>query len=123
MQYGKIRLRYNFYQIYALTFALMGAGYFVVSLSGSYIFMMAGLIIAGFGTGLLMPNTNLWLISLAPVERRGRMVGLLNFSVYSGQFLSPVFLFPLIEWKSIGFAIGVCGVVMLMLAAWFLFKK
>ncbi len=123
MRYGKLRLRYNFSQLYALTFALMGAGYFVVSLSDFYPVMMAGLIIAGFGTGLLMPNTNLWLISLAPLEQRGRMVGWLNFAVYSGQFLSPVFLFPLINLRSIGFSIGVCGVVMLMMAAWFVAKK
>lgn len=123
MGYGKVRLRYNFSQIYALTFALMGAGYFVVSLSVSYPVMMAGLIIAGFGTGLLMPNTNLWLISLAPLEQRGRMVGWLNFAVYSGQFLSPVFLFPLINLRSISFSIGVCGVVMLMMAGWFLMRR
>jgi MFS family permease len=123
LQYGKIRLKYNFNQIYFLTFGLMGAGYFIVSLAGSYLMVMVGLVIAGFGTGLLMPNTNLWLISLAPVERRGRMVGLLNFAVYSGQFLSPVFLFPMIQWKSISFAIGICGIFMLIMAVWFLFKK
>lgn len=123
LNYGKIRLKYNFNQIYFFTFGLMGAGYFVVSQAGSYFLVMVGLVIAGIGTGLLMPNTNLWLISLAPVERRGRMVGFLNFAVYSGQFLSPVFLFPMIEWKSIGFAIGVCGVMMLLIAVWFLFKK
>lgn len=118
--YGRIRIRLNFYQIYALTFVLMGAGYVMVSLFSSYAGIFTGLIIAGFGTGTLMPNTNLWLISLAPARRRGRLVGRLNFSVYLGQFLSPVLLFPLIRWQSIHFSFAVSGLIMIMMAAAFL---
>ncbi len=118
--YGRIRIRLNFYQIYALTFSLMGAGYVMVSLFSSYTGIFTGLIIAGFGTGTLMPNTNLWLISLAPAKRRGRLVGRLNFSVYLGQFLSPVLLFPLIRWQSIHFSFAVSGLIMILMAAAFL---
>lgn len=119
VNYGKIRMRLNFYRIYVLTFALMGAGYVMTSFFAGYAGILTGLIVAGFGTGMLMPNTNLWLISLAPAERRGRMVGLLNLAVYSGQFLSPIVISPFIALKSLEFSFLVCGIVMMIMAVYF----
>jgi len=123
INYGKIRLKFNFFQIYSITFSLMGLGFLIISFSNSYIGILSGLIIAGFGTGLLMPNSNLWLVSLAPQNKRGRMVGFLNLFVYSGQFLSPILVFPLIKWQSIYFAFGTAGLIMLMLAIYFLLEN
>lgn len=122
LQYGRLKSRFSFYQIYALTFTLMGAGYFIIMFVNDFWPILAGLILAGLGTGLLMPNTNLWLITLAPAERRGRMVGLLNMAVYAGQFLSPVILYPLVQWHSLHFSIGICGIIMLVMALAFLLK-
>lgn len=119
VNYGKIRQRLNFYQIFMLTFFLMGAGYVMTSLFTGYAGMLAGLIVAGFGTGMLMPNTNLWLISLAPAERRGQMVGLLNLAVYGGQFLSPVVVSPVNAVWSIAFSFLICGILMLVMAVFF----
>lgn len=119
VNYGKIRQKLNFYQIYVLTFLLMGAGYVMTSIFSGYAGILAGLILAGFGTGMLMPNTNLWLISLAPAERRGRMVGLLNLAVYSGQFFSPVVVSPLNATWSLSVSFLVCGVMMLAMAIYF----
>lgn len=117
--YGRIRMRFNFYEIYVFTFVMMGTGFVLVSFFHSYSGILTGLIVAGFGTGMLMPNTNLWLISLAPPQRRGRLVGVLNLSVYAGQFLSPLFLFPVIQWHSLQFSFGAGGAVMLLIAAVF----
>lgn len=119
VNYGKIRMKLNFYQIYSITFFLMGLGFLIICISQSYLSILTGLIIAGFGTGLLMPNSNLWLISLAPSVQRGRMVGFLNLFVYSGQFLSPILVFPIIKWQSIHFSFGIGGFIMLILAVYF----
>jgi MFS family permease len=119
VNYGKIRIRFNFFQIYSVTFFLMGLGFLVIALSHSFTGILSGLIIAGFGTGLLMPNSNLWLISLAPAAQRGSMVGFLNLFVYAGQFLSPILIFPLIKWQSIHFSFGAGGLIMLLLAVYF----
>lgn len=119
LKYGNIRMRLNFYRIYVLTFLLMGAGYVMTALISGYAGILSGLIVAGFGTGMLMPNTNLWLISIAPSGRRGSMVGMLNLAVYGGQFLSPVVVAPLIAFRSIAFSFLVCGVFMLFMALCF----
>jgi MFS family permease len=117
--YGKIRLKMNFHQIYMVTFGLMGSGYLLVSLVDSYGGIMTGLLIAGLGTGLLMPNTNLWLISMAPVLQRGRQVGRLNFAVYAGQFLSPLMVHPIVYSGGIELAFGISGILMTALALYF----
>jgi hypothetical protein len=45
----------------ALTFAFMSAGYVLVGLSGTCSLILLGLIVARVGTGLLLPNLNMWL--------------------------------------------------------------
>ncbi|MCF8365755.1 MAG: MFS transporter, partial [Bacteroidales bacterium] len=117
--YGKIRRRFNFHQIFIFTFLLMGSGYLITALSSDFSGIFSGLIIAGLGTGMFMPNANLWLVSVAPPEKRGRMVGLLNTAVYSGQFLSPIFIFPINHYRSINFSFLVCGTAMLLMACCF----
>jgi len=119
VNYGRIRMKFNFFQIYMFTFFLMGLGFLVISFSNSTFLIISGLIIAGFGTGLLMPNSNLWLISLAQTKHRGRMVGILNLFVYSGQFLSPIVVFPFIQWKSIYFSFAAGGFFMIIMAIYF----
>lgn len=121
LKYGNIRMRLNFYFIYVLTFGLMGAGFIMTSALTGYTGILAGLIIAGFGTGMFMPNTNLWMISIAPPHYRGRMIGMLNLAVYSGQFLSPVIVSPIIQFRSIEFSFLVSGVIMLIMAVYFYF--
>ncbi len=117
--YGKIRTWLNFHQIYVLTFLLMGTGYLITAFLEGYSMILTGLIVAGLGTGMLMPNTNLWLVTLAPPERRGSMVGVLNTAVYSGQFLSPVFAYPFIYFFSIKISFLICGCIMLLISAWY----
>jgi len=121
--YGRIRNLFSFNQIFIATFFLMGSGYFLISLSSGYWGILTGLIIAGFGTGLFMPNTNLWLITIAPSEKRGQMVGILNFAVYCGQFLSPIIISPLVYYFSISFSFLICGLLMLIMAGYFYFLK
>ncbi len=121
--YGKIRLLFNFHQIYMITFGLMGAGYMLVGTVDSYAGIMTGLIIAGLGNGLLMPNTNLWLISMAPVLSRGRQVGHLNFAVYAGQFLSPLTVQPVVFLAGIEMVFFISGILMAGLALYFFFKN
>jgi len=123
INYGKIRMKLNFNQIYVITFILMGAGFILIAVLHSFWGILTGLIVAGFGTGLFMPNTNLWLVSLAPAEKRGRLVGILNMAVYTGQFLSPVLFFPVIQWQSIGFSFGFCGSLLLLLALVFILEN
>ena len=46
--------------------------------------------------GLLMPNSSVWLMDLAPVEMRGRVMGGMTTAVFLGQFISPLVTQPMV---------------------------
>jgi MFS family permease len=73
--YRRFKSRFSFQGIYAFTFLMLALGYFLISVSNSFGFFIFSLVICGLGSGLLMPNGSLWLISLAPLHKRGRIIG------------------------------------------------
>ncbi|WP_210513218.1 MFS transporter [Natronogracilivirga saccharolytica] len=87
--------------IYVLSFFLLGIGYIMIFFSDSYAGIFAGLITGGAGSGLLKPNTTVWMLSEAPDYLRGRLSGMITTAVFLGQFLSPVLTRPLVENLSI----------------------
>lgn len=100
-QYPKLKKRLTHYQIYGLTFLFMGIGYMLISYANSYAMAFPGLLISGLGAGLLMPNSNLCLVSIASPENRGKVLGLLTTFIFLGQFASPLFFQPLVDYTSI----------------------
>lgn len=121
--YGKIKKQLSYHAIYAFTFTMMAMGYGIICFAEIYILFLAGLLLQGLGTGLLMPNSNLWLVNIAPSEIRGRMIGNLSFFVYTGQFLSPVFFNPLANLAGPQNGFGIIALIMLVFAASFLMMK
>ncbi len=93
--YGKIKSRLTFMQIYALCFGLMGIGYQIIALANSYALILIGLGVGGLGMGLIMPNGNLCLLSHVNKKRWGRATGAMASAIFLGQFLSPLFSAPL----------------------------
>lgn len=100
-QYPKLKRRLTHYQIYGLTFLFMGIGYFLISNANSYAMTFPGLLFSGLGAGLLMPNSNLCLVTMASPENRGKVLGLLTTFIFLGQFASPLFFQPLVNFTSI----------------------
>ncbi len=99
--FQRIKARLTHFQIYGVSFLVMGLGYFAVSYATSYLLVFPGLIIAGAGAGLIMPNSNLCLVTLASPEARGRALGMLTTFIFLGQFLSPLMFQPIIDFTSI----------------------
>ncbi len=122
-QYALIRKFVSYRGIYALTFFLMAVGYAIISFAEVYAVFLIGLILQGLGTGLLMPNSNLWLINISPAGIRGRMIGNLSFFVYMGQFLSPVFFNPIAEYAGPQGGFGIIGIFMMLIAAIFFISQ
>lgn len=96
LNYGRLKRRLSFPAVMAIVYLLVAAGYVIISQTGEYWVLVAGILTAGAGFGMLMANINLWLVSLAPQSVRGRLVGYLNAVIFLGMFLSPVMLQPLI---------------------------
>jgi MFS family permease len=107
--FARLRATYGVAAIYALAFALMGAGYALAGLAGTFAGVLAGAAIAGVGVGLFFPNSNLWVLALAPPALRGRLAGGLTSAIFLAQFCSPLLVQPLVAATSLGRAFVVAG--------------
>lgn len=104
--YRHIKTRLNFIAIYGISFLNMALGYGIISLTENYGLVLIGLIVAGSGLGLLMPNMNLCLTSVTPELFRGRVISGITTSFFLGQFLSPFVSQPLSKIVGLGEAYG-----------------
>ena len=75
-----------------------------------------GLLISGIGLGLLLPNLNVWVVSVIPPATRGRAVGGLTTFIFLGQFLSPIATQPVAQQIGLAGAYIVGAGTMLLLA-------
>lgn len=100
-QYPKLKKRLTHYQIYGITFLFMGIGYGLISQANVYWMVLPGLMVSGLGAGLMMPNSNLCLVTMASPKNRGRVLGFLSSFIFIGQFASPLFFQPLVDTTSI----------------------
>ncbi len=96
LSYSLIKRRFRYRIIYVLGFGFVAAGYILIGNSLSFFNMLAGLALAGFGNGMLMPNGSFWLMEVAPEHIRGKAVGGFTGMIFLGQFLSPLAMAPVI---------------------------
>lgn len=73
-----------------VAFALVAAGFIVVSFASSATTAVAGGMIAGLGTGLMLPTLLTWSVAGLEFHERGRGTGIWTAAFWSGQFLTPL---------------------------------
>lgn len=95
--YARLKERLGFAQLFGMGYGLMAVAFAVVALAQSYALVVCGLLLAGLGMGLLIPNANILVMQLAPPAVRGREIGKLTTFWFMGQFVSPLVLLPFIE--------------------------
>ena len=95
--YARIKNRFSFFTIFSAGYLLMAAAYAMVAFSASYMAVVLAMMLAGFGMGMMIPNTNMWVMKIAPPEIRGREIGRLTTFWFLGQFLSPILLLPVVN--------------------------
>jgi MFS family permease len=78
----------------------------------NYPIVLLGLAITGVGLGLLMPNMNFYLTSIAPDNLRGRVLSGITTAFFLGQFLSPLLSQPLSKSIGLGNTYGVAALAM-----------
>ncbi|WP_255444060.1 MFS transporter [Robiginitalea sp. SC105] len=119
--YAKLKSRLSFAQLFFAGFGLMSVAFLVVAFSGTYALVIVGMLLAGMGMGLLIPNANILVMQLAPPAVRGRQIGRLTTFWFMGQFLSPLILLPFISsydletvFLGIGILTGLLGLLFLL---------
>lgn len=96
INYGRVKKKISFLKIFTFSFLLIAIGYFFIAYNEGYLGIVFGLGIAGLGVGFLLPNGNVWLMELAPVSSRGKIIGTMSSMMFLGQFVSPLIVALLI---------------------------
>jgi len=95
--YSKIKSRLSFLSIFSLGYLLLAAGFVCISISNTYVWVVVAMMLSGLGMGMMIPNTNMWVMKIAPPEIRGKEIGKLTTFWFAGQFLSPIIIFPVLN--------------------------
>ncbi len=95
--YSKIKSRFSFLSIFSLGYLLLAAGFVCISISNTYVLVVIAMMLSGLGMGMMIPNTNMWVMKIAPPEIRGKEIGKLTTFWFAGQFLSPIIIFPVLN--------------------------
>ena len=110
--FARLRRSDGVFGVYAWAFGLMAAGYAVAGFAGTFAVALAGAAVAGVGVGLFFPNSNLWVLALAPPALRGQLAGGLTSAIFLGQFFSPILVQPIVAATSLARAFTIAAVLM-----------
>jgi MFS family permease len=117
--YQRLKARLSFQAIFSLVFLTLGINLLVIASTTNFGLIVAGLVIGGVGLGVMPPNVNVWVASIAPPAMRGRAVGGLTTALFLGQFLTPFVTQPLIGQRGPVGAFGVVGGAAILLTVIF----
>lgn len=118
--YGKLKDRISFTGIFAIGYLFMAAGFLMISYSQAYWQVAVGILLCGGGIGMMIPNTNMWVMKIAPPAIRGRAIGQLTTFWFLGQFLTPVVILPLVKGLSNAAVFGVAAGILAALSVSFI---
>ncbi len=118
--YSKIKARLSFLSIFSIGYLLMAAGFICIAFSTTYLLVVVAMMICGFGMGMMIPNTNMWVMKLAPPEIRGKEIGKLTTFWFLGQFLSPVIIAPVLKNLSLSSTFMTAAIFLFLISLGFL---
>ncbi len=120
ISYSRIKDKFSYRQIFAVGYFLMALAYVAIAFGNSYSMVMLGMVLAGLGMGVMIPNANIWVMQLAPPEVRGREIGRLTTFWFMGQFISPLVLLPFLEFFSQSQLFFVLAAILFVLFLYFI---
>jgi MFS family permease len=123
LSYSKLKGRLSFLTIFAIGYLLMATGFVLISMSHTYVMVISTMALSGLGIGMMIPNTNMWVMKIAQPEIRGKEIGKLTTFWFLGQFLSPIIIFPVLNILSLSATFRVAsGFLFLMSICFLLFQ-
>lgn len=97
MAYPKLRALLGRGGVLAAGFAMLTAGLVVISYAELVPVIAFASLLVGMGPGLIVPTLMTATLDAVPMRRHGMASGALTFSLFMGQFISPLLTQPLIR--------------------------
>ncbi|MBK8504125.1 MAG: MFS transporter [Saprospiraceae bacterium] len=120
--YSKLKGKFSFMTIFSIGFFLMALGFFLISKSHTYGWVIVAMMLSGLGIGMMIPNTNIWVMKIAPPEIRGKEIGKLTTFWFFGQFISPIIIFPILSNLTLSTTFLVAAVLLFLFSiSWLIF--
>lgn len=110
--YAKLRQFLSIRAIYSLLFLSQSIGFAGISQANTYLQFSCSLVAVGIGVGLVIVNTNSWLLEWAHEHERLKATGWLTSSIFLGQFLSPLLLYFPVKTLGVDGAFGLVGALL-----------
>ncbi len=110
--FSRIKDMFSFRQIFGIGYLLLALAFLAFAYGDSYTMVLLGMLLGGLGMGLMIPNANVWVMQLAPLEIRGREIGRLTTFWFMGQFLSPIVLLPFLDYFTLSQLFYGLGIVL-----------
>ena len=118
--YSKIKGRLSFLSVFSIGYLFMAAGFMCISFASTYSMVVIAMMLSGLGMGMMIPNTNMWVMKIAPPEIRGKEIGKLTTFWFLGQFLSPIIIFPVLKVLSLSSTFMLAAGLLLLMSVGFL---
>jgi len=116
LSYSKLRSKFKPKILFFGAFLLMAIAYKVLAHSNSKTMIVAAMVVAGVGMGILLPNFIVTTMGYAPEQYRGRVAGGLTTSIFLGQFISPFLSQPWAERFSLRVTFQDTGILLSVIA-------
>ncbi|XOV93586.1 MAG: MFS transporter [Bacteroidota bacterium] len=94
ISFSKIKNKLSHLIIFSIGYLLMAISFGLVAFADSYFIVLIAMMFGGLGMGMMIPNTNMWVMNITPPAIRGKEIGKLTTFWFLGQFLSPILLLP-----------------------------
>lgn len=117
--YSNIKKRLSFLSIFSVGYLLMAIAFVCIALSHSYAMVVVAMMLSGLGMGIMIPNTNMWVMKIVPIQMRGREIGKLTTFWFLGQFLSPIVIFPIVNTLSLSSAFMIAAIFLFVMSLTF----
>jgi len=116
------RLRLSFSKVFIIIFLLFGINHLIVGSSEVYGIIIIGLLIGGFGLGMLPPNLQVWVAKTASPAVRGRAMSGFTAALFLGQFFTPIVTQPIVQKAGLATMFSVIGIISIFIAIFFIGK-
>jgi MFS family permease len=117
--YSKLKNKFSFRTIFSMGYLLLAISFVLIAVAKSYSLVALATIVGGFGMGMMIPNTNMWVMKVTAPEIRGKVIGGLTTFWFFGQFISPILLMPVSESYSFSEMFFIAAAVLLCLSIGF----